>query len=146
MTRVDLDWVREQLDDSGYDRRNGRRQAIGTSVTRLIETLNDMEWDDEGRATVIELFAHLARGHAVAPAQPQRVGRWVPYVLGDFPVNTTVRIKDDAYTEAAGERYNGMVGKVVGARNGKAVVQLAEEADTTGLHVEPELLLALVAR
>lgn len=141
---TEREWAREQLRLAGYDTKNPSRVSISNSVELLFAELDQMNHTPESRRIVVELFSKLATGHAIAPRQVQDVGaRWVPFRLGNVPAGSTVRVKMDAYESAAGHTHNGMVGKLVAARGGYAVVQYSESSEGTGHRHAPDALEVL---
>lgn len=144
---TNMDWARDQLDLAGYTGKGkGERPQIRNSVEALLVALEKQRHpSDDYTRKVIDLFSKLALGHNIAPKGVQDVGaRWVQFVLGEVPVGTTVRVKDDAYTGNHAEEHNGRVGRLAAARGGYAFVVYDESAESVGQNHAPDKLEALM--
>lgn len=142
------EWAQEQLRLAGWAPGTGnpRRQAINTSVTRLLDELSKQRHETEDdRRLVAELFYKLASGHAIASRAVQDVGgRWMPFKLGSVASGSTVRVKHDAYEGEQGRMHNSMVGRMVAARGGLVSVQYSDSSEGTGHRHSPDKLEVLV--
>lgn len=141
-----MKWVRDQLDGAGYGAVTGERRTVREMVELLFLQLDSIKWlSDSERRDAIDIFTKLAKGYAIASDDVQnRRGNWIQFLLGDQPVGVTVRVKNNAYEGAAGEMHNGMIGKLVAARNRQAVVQYANSSEGTGHRHSPDILEVLV--
>lgn len=144
---ADMRWALDQLDLADYKGTSpGDRPRIRNSVEALLKELEKQKHpNDDYTRKVIDLFSKLALGHSIAPKGVSDVGaRWVPFVLGEVAVGTTVRVKADAYTGNHAEEHNGRVGRLAAARGGYAFVVYDESADSVGQNHAPDKLEALV--
>lgn len=135
---LDMKWIKEQLQAAKV------RKPVGDATMKLIETIDEIELDDEQREQVIEMFAKLARGHAHIKVNKKEV--WIAARPGDIRVADEIRVRADAYTGELGMFHNGRRGVVVGVRYGDIIVKTndGKEPVLDGVHYKPQDLEKLV--
>jgi hypothetical protein len=142
---IDPEWVADQLDAAGYDGRSAEKQQIRTSVESLIREFNRQPHNASNKLKVLELFSKLAQQQELVGRNVQNPNaRWREFNLGEVTPGSTVRVRDDAYSGDAGTRHNGMVGRLVAARGGDAIVQYHNSTDGAGHRHAPRSLEVLV--
>lgn len=141
MSKIDMDWVRQQMTDAKV------KQAVGTSVLRLLEVWETMNHKKETAKETVEIFSKLAMGHAlVEPKVEGFEGTWIPAQPGQISVADVVRIKVDAFDGELGVVHNGRIGRVVGVRYGDIIVKTIDNKTPLldGAHYSPHALEKLV--
>ena len=142
---VDPEWVADQLNAAGYDGRSGEKQQVRNSVESLVREFNRQQHTAPNKLKVLELFYKLAQQQELVGRNVQSPNaRWREFNLGDVNPGATVRVRDDAYSGDAGTRHNGMVGRLVAARGGDAIVQYHNSTDGAGHRHLPSRLEVLV--
>lgn len=141
MTKVNMEWAREQLT------RAKKRRAVGDSVVQLLEVWETLKHRDEVSEDVIDTFKHLATGHPIFIEETLNLtGEWIPVQPGQIKLTDIVRVHSDAYTGDIGILHNGRIGRVVGLRSGNVIVKSIDNKppDIDGAHHSPHVLDKLV--
>lgn len=144
---VDPEWAEDQLRQAGFTGKDASGRALRESVMLLILQFNAIDEDAAHKMQALEFFGKLAQRHELVGRDVMTPGaRWRPFDLGgDVRPGATVRVRENAYEGAAGDRHNGKVGKFVAARGGSVIVQYAGSAEGTGHRHTPDKLEALSA-
>jgi hypothetical protein len=134
MPKVDIDWVKNQFSKINI------HKGTGLAVIELLKTWESLDIKKpEVAKTVLAVFAELAQGHAIVPADNFN---WAQARRGDIKVRDIVRVKADAFTGEAGHAHNGRTGVVIAIRSGDIIVDLTDEQEPAikGAHYSPDLL------
>lgn len=113
MQHVNLDWASAQMADAKV------KKGVGKSVMALLEAWQKLTHSEKDSQEVVDLFSRLSLSKALVEENPDQV--WVDARPGFIAVGDVVRIKQDAYTGAAGVMHNGRLGKVVAVRYGDVI-------------------------
>lgn len=141
---VNMHTAEDQLDLAGYKGKAPERQRIRNGVLCLINQINSETYSREELVTVLDLFHKLAKGDTIVDSGVKEEGvRWRPFHLGYVTPGTVVRVRIDAYDGEQGRKHNGMVGRLVAARGGQAIVQYAESSEGMGHRHHPWALEAM---
>ena len=148
MPNTNYSWLEEELSSRGYEDDSDRNKKIRKIVTELFYTLDAQDPDTkEMRQTAVDLFHDLQRAEAL---QMRNIitedAKWVQFYLGMAPVGAVVRVKKNAYTADSGRPHNGLVGRLIAGRGGRAVVQYIGRNDGVGHYHDPQMLEALDKR
>lgn len=140
MAKTDIEWVKRQLEAAKVS------QAVGTAVMRLMEVWVTMNHTEKTRATTVDIFSELAKGHAIVPEVEEQDGKWIDVQPGQIRVSETVRVKASAYEGELGMIHNGRVGRVVAVRYGDVIVKSTDgrEPLLDGAHYSPHMLQKLI--
>jgi hypothetical protein len=143
---LDINWVKAQLE--------GARVPIpvGVATLRLVEAWNECTGLEEHTAAqTSEIFAKLARGHAIySPPPPPDFdnAEFFDAVPGFISVGDIVRVKPDAFSGDAGVIHNSRLGRVVAVRFGDIIVKSIDgiEPEIDGAHYSPHHLQKMLQR
>ena len=113
MQHVDMQWASAQMADAKV------KKAVGKSVMELLEAWSKLSHDEKYSQEVIDIFSRLSLSKALVEENPDQT--WVDARPGFIVVGDVVRIKQDAYSGAAGVMHNGRLGKVVAVRYGDVI-------------------------
>jgi hypothetical protein len=132
MSKVSIEWVREQLDKGKIT------VGTGTAVLRLMESWNEIDPDGDHVKEIAEVFSELVQGHVLVE---ETEGVWVDAVPGQIPKGAIVRVKTDAFQGETGQIHNGRVGKVVDYRYGDVIFRSTDSGRLIdGAHYSPHAL------
>jgi hypothetical protein len=134
MTKVDIDWVKNQFSKINI------HKGTGLAVIELLNTWESLDIKKpEVAKTVLAVFTELAQGHSIVPSDNFTC---VQARRGDIKVRDIIRVKADAFTGEAGHAHNGRTGVVIAIRSGDIIVDLTDEQEPEikGAHYNPDLL------
>lgn len=135
---TNYDTVRDELSSRGY----GEDSAVSKAVLELLYILDSQELPDKGtkRLVVDQFHSLVANPNLLISSMEKEEGVWGQFYLGSAPIGSIVRVKKYAYTSQPGSRFNGLVGRLVSGRAGRAVVRFIGHQDGIGHYLDPKYL------
>jgi hypothetical protein len=145
MTNTNYTWLEEELSSRGYEDDTDRNKKLRKIVIELFYTLDAQDPDTiEIRKTAVDLFHDLQRTESLQMRNIITDGaEWVPFYLGVAPIGTVVRVRKNAYTAESGRPHNGLVGRLIAGRGGRAIIKYIGRNDGIGHYHDPQMLEAL---
>lgn len=112
---IDLSWAEDQIAAARVP------IPVGKATLALLRVWAELPFNNEQQQDkTLQLFAKLARSQSVAEAD----GLWKPvHVGGLLQIGDIVRVRADAFKDAAGRTHNGRVGRVLAKRSGDVIVR-----------------------
>lgn len=115
--REHLTWAKEQLTEIGFGPKDGAdRQAVHTSVLRLLDAFLDQKHTDQTRSATLRMFTDLAQHKSLVVEKEDEI--WTDAKLGQVSIGDIVRTKANAFSGAMGMRHNNRSGVIVVIRRG----------------------------
>lgn len=113
---LDLSWAEGQVASARVP------APVGNAIMALLRTWGELSFPNEAQQDqALTLFGQLARDQAIIPEGPEV---WKPVQVGFMiQVGDTVRVRRDAFKDAAGRVHNGRVGRVLAKRSGDIIVR-----------------------
>lgn len=137
MPEVNLDWVRQQMQDAKV------KVGSGNMVLKLLETwAADSKLSPNLAKEAIEVFSKLALNEALSDPKQSADEVWVQAMPGFIVVGDEVRVKNNAFSDSSGAIHNGRRGKVTGIRYGDIIVNITDgkQPVLNGVHYSPDRL------
>lgn len=119
---LDLSWAKGQLASARVP------AAVGNGVLALLRAWAELNFPNEAQQNqTLDLFATLARDEALVEEQE---AVWKPVQVG-FMLNVgdIVRVRKDAFKDAAGRTHNGRIGRVLAKRSGDIIVRSVDDRE-----------------
>lgn len=140
---TDYERIEEELVSRGYD----ESSEVFKAVLNLCYVLDSHDLTDEGfRRLVVDQFHELNTDRSVRISSMMRLGsRWGAFHLGNAPIGAVLRVRHGAFTSDPGRRYNGLVGRLITGRGGRAVVRFIGHQDEIGHYIDPSKLEILLS-
>jgi len=135
--------VKEELTSRGHD----EGSEVYEAVIALFHILDSQELPDKGlRRLVVDQFHSLETKPSVLISSMEKDNsKWIQFHLGSAPIGSVVRVKKGAYSSTPGRRFNGLVGRLVSGKAGRAVVRFIGHQDGIGHYLDPKNLEILVS-
>lgn len=113
---LDLSWAEQQIAAARVP------VAVGRAILALLRTWGELSFPTEPQQNqALDLFNRLARDEALVE---DKEDEWKPVQVGFMlKVGDTVRVRKDAFKDAAGRTHNGRVGRVLAKRSGDIIVR-----------------------
>jgi|SRR5690606_889219 len=137
----------KQIETELVNRGYGEDSPVTKAVLELLYILDAQDLQDEGiRRLVVDQFHTLAVSPNTTISNMMKTGAsWGPFRLGTVPIGAVIRVKKGAFTSLPGTRFNGLVGRLVGGRGGKAIVRFLGHKDNVSHYIDPQKLETLLA-
>lgn len=137
--KIQWAWVSRELAAAGCT----MNTPANAAVVNLLGVFSDEDLTDAEREFVIDAFARLALGQALARPS-EAMEEWKDCVPGDYQVRDTVRVRSAAYQGEHGMWHNGRRGRIVGTRNNSVIVVYDGDNAEQAVHHSPNSLEVLV--
>lgn len=132
---LDLSWAEGQIAAARVP------IPVGKATLALLKAWGELSFPNESQQEqALKLFSTLARSEAVVE---ETEAKWTPVQVGfQLVVGDTVRVRKDAFKEAAGRTHNGRIGRVVAKRSGDIIVKTTDDRlpALDGAHYPPSAL------
>lgn len=117
---LDLSWAEQQIAAARVP------VPVGKAILALLRAWAELKFPNEAQQNqTLDLFSQLARAEALVE---ENEGVWQPVQVGFMlRVGDTVRVRKDAFKDAAGRTHNGRVGRVLAKRSGDIIVRSTDD-------------------
>lgn len=117
---LDLSWAEGQIAAARVP------VPVGRATIELLKAWGELHFPNESQMIqALDLFNTLARNEAVVE---ETETKWIPVNVGfNIRVGDTVRVRKNAFADAAGRLHNGRVGRVLAKRSGDIIVRSTDD-------------------
>lgn len=131
MTKVNYDWVSQQLTDAKV------RIGTGKAIMKMLKTWEEIDVPAQQGEEIFEILSKLALGYSIKKTPAGEI--WVQAQAGQIKVGDVVRIRNNAFSDDRSSLYNGRVGRIVAVRSGDIIFKSSddEKRPIDGMHFSP---------